>query len=138
MSESPTNDLLSNSRSPSSSERLEDRRDEELDRQVDEGDEQLTNEGRSSSNITVEENNNKTSNGKMKASSSSGSGLVRKYIRSKTPRLRWTPDLHLRFVRAVERLGGHDSKRSTPMYNPYNSRFEGASRLLELGLKRGT
>ncbi|KAG6513158.1 hypothetical protein ZIOFF_023466 [Zingiber officinale] len=31
---------------------------------------------------------------------------VRQYVRSKNPRLRWTPDLHLCFVRAVERLGG--------------------------------
>ncbi|XWS19710.1 hypothetical protein CRYUN_Cryun31cG0039400 [Craigia yunnanensis] len=31
---------------------------------------------------------------------------VREYVRSKLPRLRWTPDLHLSFVHAVERLGG--------------------------------
>ncbi|WOL08230.1 hypothetical protein Cni_G16982 [Canna indica] len=37
---------------------------------------------------------------------------VRQYNRSKTPRLRWTPDLHLSFVHAVERLGGQD--RATP------------------------
>ncbi|RWR97453.1 two-component response regulator ARR10 [Cinnamomum micranthum f. kanehirae] len=37
---------------------------------------------------------------------------VRQYIRSKMPRLRWTPDLHLSFVHAVERLGGQD--RATP------------------------
>lgn len=37
---------------------------------------------------------------------------VRPYVRSKVPRLRWTPDLHLRFVRAVERLGGQE--RATP------------------------
>ncbi|KAL4178797.1 hypothetical protein AMTRI_Chr13g116890 [Amborella trichopoda] len=30
----------------------------------------------------------------------------RRYNRSRHPRLRWTPDLHLRFVAAVERLGG--------------------------------
>lgn len=35
---------------------------------------------------------------------------VRQYIRSKMPRLRWTPDLHLSFVHAVERLGGQESK----------------------------
>ncbi|KAL4290624.1 hypothetical protein GQ457_14G026250 [Hibiscus cannabinus] len=40
------------------------------------------------------------------------SGLVRPYNRSKTPRLRWTPDLHLRFLHAVERLGGQE--RATP------------------------
>ncbi|KAK9267429.1 hypothetical protein L1049_009855 [Liquidambar formosana] len=37
---------------------------------------------------------------------------VRQYVRSKMPRLRWTPDLHLSFVHAVERLGGQD--RATP------------------------
>jgi len=35
---------------------------------------------------------------------------VRQYIRSNMPRLRWTPDLHLSFVRAVQRLGGPDSR----------------------------
>ena len=35
---------------------------------------------------------------------------VRQYVRSKMPRLRWTPDLHLSFVHAVERLGGQESK----------------------------
>ncbi|XP_038995042.1 myb family transcription factor MPH1-like [Hibiscus syriacus] len=38
--------------------------------------------------------------------------LVRPYVRSKMPRLRWTPDLHQCFVHAVERLGGED--RATP------------------------
>ncbi|CAL1374765.1 unnamed protein product [Linum trigynum] len=41
-----------------------------------------------------------------------GGGSVRKYNRSKMPRLRWTPDLHLCFLNAVERLGGQD--RATP------------------------
>ncbi|KAL1816960.1 hypothetical protein ACET3Z_019534 [Daucus carota] len=54
--------------------------------------------GGSSSNSTIEENENKSS--------------VRPYVRSKTPRLRWTHDLHLRFVQAVERLGGQE--RATP------------------------
>lgn len=57
--------------------------------------------GESFSNSSVEESEKK---------SGSGSGCVRKYNRSKTPRLRWTPDLHLCFVHAVERLGGQDSK----------------------------
>lgn len=35
---------------------------------------------------------------------------VRQYVRSKMPRLRWTPELHLAFVHAVERLGGQDSE----------------------------
>ncbi|KAK4340605.1 hypothetical protein RND71_039106 [Anisodus tanguticus] len=37
---------------------------------------------------------------------------VRQYVRSKLPRLRWTPDLHLSFIRAIERLGGQE--RATP------------------------
>lgn len=38
------------------------------------------------------------------------SGTVRQYVRSKMPRLRWTPELHHCFVLAVERLGGQDSE----------------------------
>ncbi|KAK4793933.1 hypothetical protein SAY86_011927 [Trapa natans] len=37
---------------------------------------------------------------------------VRQYVKSKIPRLRWTPDLHLTFLSAVERLGGEE--RATP------------------------
>ncbi|KAM0061284.1 putative transcription factor MYB-HB-like family [Helianthus debilis subsp. tardiflorus] len=55
-------------------------------------------DGGSSSNSTVEESDKKPS--------------VRPYVRSKMPRLRWTNDLHLRFVQAVERLGGQD--KATP------------------------
>ncbi|XP_077213315.1 uncharacterized protein LOC143848295 [Tasmannia lanceolata] len=40
------------------------------------------------------------------------SGSIRQYVRSKMPRLRWTPDLHLCFLHAVDRLGGQD--RATP------------------------
>lgn len=36
-------------------------------------------------------------------------GAVRQYVRSKVPRLRWTPELHRCFVHAIERLGGQDS-----------------------------
>lgn len=39
-----------------------------------------------------------------------GEHRVRQYNRSKLPRLRWTPDLHMAFIRAVERLGGQESK----------------------------
>lgn len=48
-----------------------------------------------------------SSSGKVKKSST-----VRRYVRSKMSRLRWTPDLHLSFVRAVERLGGQE--KATP------------------------
>ncbi|XP_017221916.1 two-component response regulator ORR24 isoform X2 [Daucus carota subsp. sativus] len=39
-------------------------------------------------------------------------GSVRRYVRSKLPRLRWTPELHRSFVHAIERLGGQE--RATP------------------------
>ncbi|KAJ8763988.1 hypothetical protein K2173_004853 [Erythroxylum novogranatense] len=55
--------------------------------------------GESISNSSVEENR-------------ATSGSVRQYNRSKLPRLRWTPDLHLCFLHAVERLGGQE--RATP------------------------
>ncbi|OUZ99142.1 SANT/Myb domain [Macleaya cordata] len=79
--------------------------DEEDEEEVDddEEEEEKPKNGGSSSNSTVEENERKAN--------SVGSG-VRPYVRSKTPRLRWTPDLHLCFVHAVERLGGQD--RATP------------------------
>ncbi|XP_073281584.1 uncharacterized protein [Primulina huaijiensis] len=56
-------------------------------------------DGGSSSNSTVEEISNKKSS-------------VRPYVRSKMPRLQWTPDLHLLFEQAVKRLGGQE--RATP------------------------
>lgn len=42
----------------------------------------------------------------------SSSSSVRPYVRSKNPRLRWTPELHHCFIRAIHRLGGQD--RATP------------------------
>ncbi|OWM76683.1 uncharacterized protein LOC116199158 [Punica granatum] len=41
-----------------------------------------------------------------------GRGGVRQYVRSKMPRLRWTPDLHRCFLHAIERLGGQH--KATP------------------------
>ncbi|KAE8734276.1 putative Transcription initiation factor TFIID subunit 11 [Hibiscus syriacus] len=43
---------------------------------------------------------------------SNGRRTARQYVRSKLPRLRWTPDLHLSFLHAVQRLGGQE--RATP------------------------
>ncbi|CAI0443780.1 unnamed protein product [Linum tenue] len=63
------------------------------------------------------DNSNSTSSsveeiGGEESNKGGGGGSVRKYNRSKMPRLRWTPDLHLCFLHAVERLGGQD--RATP------------------------
>lgn len=73
--------------------------DAEEEAEDEEGEEEncLQNGGGSSSNSTVEESDRKN---ELRS--------VRQYVRSKNPRLRWTPELHLCFVHAVERLGGQD------------------------------
>lgn len=82
----------------SKSNQIEDEDHDEAKNKTDQEDNNSKpNNGTSSSNSTVEENSKK-----------SASGSVRQYMRSKTPRLRWTPELHLCFVHAVERLGGQD------------------------------
>lgn len=61
--------------------------------------------------------NNSSSNNIAGEGSSERTSSVRQYNRSKMPRLRWTPDLHMSFVHAVERLGGQASEfsqNSTP------------------------
>ncbi|KAL2331622.1 hypothetical protein Fmac_019203 [Flemingia macrophylla] len=79
---------------------------------VDDGDDSTSDDGPISNNEMssqegyVSSNNNSSEEGKERAST------VRQYVRSKMPRLRWTPDLHLAFVHAVERLGGQE--RATP------------------------
>ncbi|KAL6640590.1 hypothetical protein ACP70R_021713 [Stipagrostis hirtigluma subsp. patula] len=68
---------------------------------------------RSSSNSsTVELLDEAGGDSSRKTGGSSSSSSVRPYVRSKNPRLRWTPELHLCFLRAVDRLGGQD--RATP------------------------
>lgn len=42
--------------------------------------------------------------------SNSSRAKVRPYVRSKLPRLRWTPQLHLSFLHALQLLGGQESK----------------------------
>ncbi|VAI43494.1 uncharacterized protein LOC119315159 [Triticum dicoccoides] len=58
--------------------------------------------------------NNSSTNHASETQQGTGAGehRVRQYNRSKLPRLRWTPDLHMAFIRAVERLGGQE--RATP------------------------
>lgn len=76
--------------------------DREEEEEEDEGE---GHESKASSNSTVEESDKKTK--------------VRPYVRSKVPRLRWTPDLHLRFVRAVERLGGQESTSLATIFQQF-------------------
>lgn len=65
---------------------------------------------------TLEENENEKENIEGNSRSREGNnerrGKVRHYVRSKMPRLRWTPELHHSFLHAVDRLGGLE--RATP------------------------
>lgn len=58
----------------------------------------------------VKAGGSRTSTEGTEQTATSNSGAVRQYVRSKMPRLRWTPDLHLAFIHAVERLGGQERK----------------------------
>ncbi|TYI77735.1 hypothetical protein E1A91_D06G162400v1 [Gossypium mustelinum] len=58
------------------------------------------------------EGNSSNNNNNIVGEKGNGRRRARQYVRSKLPRLRWTPDLHLSFVHSVERLGGQD--RATP------------------------
>ncbi|KAI4322779.1 hypothetical protein L6164_022444 [Bauhinia variegata] len=64
----------------------------------------------SNNDISSPEGNLSSNNSSTEGKESTNT--VRQYVRSKMPRLRWTPDLHLAFVHAVERLGGQE--RATP------------------------
>lgn len=66
--------------------------------------------GRNSSNNSSTNNDSDSRKGDMDGCEKVPT--VRQYNRSKHPRLRWTPDLHMAFLRAVERLGGQESKKS--------------------------
>ncbi|XLR15415.1 hypothetical protein S83_043353, partial [Arachis hypogaea] len=82
-----------------------------------------------------EEDNNEEGNSANPSSSSTasregkrGSG-VRQYVRSKMLRLCWTPNLHLSFVHAVQRLGGQESKSRKKL--SVQSSFAEAAQLLK-------
>lgn len=59
-----------------------------------------------------EEKEEKAASNSTSSSCSGKSKKLRPYVRSKTPRLRWTPELHFSFVHAIQRLGGQDSESS--------------------------
>lgn len=62
-------------------------------------------EGNSTSSNTAGNDNRELGDDQKR---NDGASTVRQYIRSKMPRLRWTPNLHMCFVQAVERLGGQE------------------------------
>lgn len=100
----------------------EEEEEEAAERGDDEDDGGSTTEvagGGSSSNNSSTDNCSSKDNNNSGVAEGSGERVprVRQYIRSKMPRLRWTPDLHLSFIHAVERLGGQESK-APPLLSP--------------------
>lgn len=76
---------------------------------VDDGDGSTSDDPISNNEISSQEGNLSSNNNSSDEGKERGTA-VRQYVRSKMPRLRWTPDLHLAFVHAVDRLGGQESK----------------------------
>ncbi|RLM58130.1 hypothetical protein C2845_PM18G13390 [Panicum miliaceum] len=69
-------------------------------------------DGSSSNNSSTVELDEAGGGGDSSRKTAASPSSVRPYVRSKNPRLRWTPELHHCFLRAVDRLGGQD--RATP------------------------
>ncbi|MED6216424.1 hypothetical protein PIB30_007768 [Stylosanthes scabra] len=103
-------DLNEEAGSSSEEEEEEDYNNNNNDDEKKEGKEDINNNDHEEGNSSRNRSSSST-NSREEGKRSSGSG-VRQYVRSKMPRLRWTPDLHLSFVHAVQRLGGQE--RATP------------------------